>query len=138
MQIPDPEEGADGLSLNLTPMIDVVFLLLIFFMVATSFLEPEKELGVELPQADSGAVQDLEDDELVITVFRDGRIALEGETLERIQLIERLRGAAERNPTTSVTIRGDREARHESIVTVMDACGLAGITNLAVGTLEGG
>ena len=49
MKIPE-EESADELVLNLTPMIDVVFLLLVFFMVATTFLDPERELELELPE----------------------------------------------------------------------------------------
>ncbi len=124
-------------TLNLTPMIDVVFQLLIFFMVATTFLDPEKEIEIELPEAESGTVSEAETDDLVINVFADGHIVLSGQELSRDDLLQRLRGAAANDPQTAVTIRGDRLVHHEHIVAVMDACGRAGLLNLSVGTLEG-
>lgn len=135
MKIPE-EESADELVLNLTPMIDVVFLLLVFFMVATTFLDPERELELELPEAESGEPVDLELEEIVINVKRDGSVVLEGRTLDQRGLVEALQRAAERDPTTPVTIRGDRQAHHEHVVQVMDACGVAGLIHLAVGTLQ--
>jgi len=122
--------------LNLTPMIDVVFQLLVFFMVATTFLDPEKEIGIELPEAASAAVAE-NVDELIINVFADGRIVVSGEDVPAESLLATLKSAAQRDPETPVTIRGDRLVHHESIVQVMDACGRAGLYNLAVGTLEG-
>ncbi len=137
MHIRDGNDG-DELTLNLTPMIDVVFLLLIFFMVATTFLEPEKQLEIDLPRAESGGSADEERDEIVINVTSDGRVLLSGEEVDESGLRTALRSAADRDPATAVTIRGDRAARHESIVGVMDACGSAGLFNLSVGTLEEG
>ncbi len=131
-------DGADDAVLNLTPMIDVVFLLLIFFMVATTFLDPEKEIEVDLPRAESGAASEEELDELVINVTSDGRILLGAEEVDDGDLRAALRTAASRDPATAVTIRGDRAARHEAIVGVMDACGSAGLFNLSVGTREEG
>jgi len=136
MRIPDDERQEDPAP-NLTPMIDVVFLLLIFFMVATTFLDPERELGVELPQAESGNVTDVPPDEIVINVARDGSLTVSGRIVARDELLERLRTAATHDPKTPVTIRGDRRVAHEAIVGVMDACGMAGLSNLAIGTLEG-
>ena len=130
------EEGAEEPALNLTPMIDVVFQLLIFFMVATTFLDPEREMDVELPEAASGDPVEEQLDEIVINVLRDGGLVLSGETIQQEQLYTTLARAAERNPDTPVTIRGDRLVHHESIVGVMDACGAAGLYNLAIGTME--
>jgi biopolymer transport protein ExbD len=130
------EEGAEEPALNLTPMIDVVFQLLIFFMVATTFLDPEREMDVELPEAASGDPVEEQLDEIVINVLRDGGLVLSGEAVEEQQLYTTLARAAERNPDTPVTIRGDRLVHHESIVGVMDACGAAGLYNLAIGTME--
>lgn len=123
--------------LNLTPMIDVVFQLLVFFMVATTFLDPEKEIEIELPEATSGEAAQADDGELIINVFADGRIVLSGQALEDGQLLDTLRAAARSDPGRAVTIRGDRLVHHERIVSVMDACGQAGLLNLAVGTMEG-
>ena len=121
-------------TLNLTPMIDVVFLLLIFFMVATTFLDPEREIDIELPVAESGGEPDRPPEEVVLNVSEDGTVVHGGAELDGDSLLELLRGAAQRDPETPVTIRGHRAAKHESIVSVMDACGVAGLSNLAVGT----
>ncbi len=131
------DDNDNELALNLTPMIDVVFLLLIFFMVATTFLDPEREIGIELPEAESGSTLEEAPDELIINALRDGSLVLSGQEITRAQLLDSLRGSAQRNPTTPVTIRGDRMVHHEAIVGVMDACGVAGLSNLSVGTMEG-
>jgi biopolymer transport protein ExbD len=130
------ESAEDEPVLNLTPMIDVVFQLLIFFMVATTFLDPEKEIGIELPEATSG-VASKEAEELVINIFADGRIVLSGREVPADDLLTELKAAALADPQTPVTIRGDRLVHHERVVQVMDACGQAGLLNLAVGTMEG-
>ena len=130
------DESEESVQMNLTPMIDVVFQLLVFFMVATTFLDPERELDVDLPEATTGDVVEERLDENVINVLRDGGFVLGGEPVDRERLSQSLARAAERNPETPVTIRGDRLVHHESIVTVMDACGAAGLFNLAIGTLE--
>ncbi|MHC4377341.1 MAG: ExbD/TolR family protein, partial [Planctomycetota bacterium] len=80
----------DELAQNLAPMIDVVFLLLIFFMVATTFVDPEQELDLEPPTTESGAEWTEAPEELVIQVTRDGRILLEGLELDEGTLRARL------------------------------------------------
>jgi biopolymer transport protein ExbD len=127
------DEG-DELVLNLTTMTDIVFLMLVFFMLATTFVDPERALGVELPGAQSSA--ETPADELVVNVLEDGSFVVSGETLSREALQAHLERTARSAPDTPVTIRGHRRAHHEAIVTVMDACGLAGLTNLSVGTSE--
>ena len=119
---------------NLTPMIDVVFLLLIFFMVTTTFLNPEREIEVDLPTADSAGAIEQPPEEIIITVRQDGSVFLRGEARQEEELVSLLRSAAQHDPDTPVTIRGDRMAHHEAIVGVMDACGTAGLYNLSVGT----
>ena len=130
------DEAADEMTLNLTSLIDVVFLLLIFFMVATTFLDPEREIAIELPRASSAEPRAELPDELVINVGREGELTLGGRSLDRAGLDAELLRVARRAPQTPVTIRGDRLVHHEDIVGVMDACGAAGLSNLAVGTLD--
>ena len=130
------EDGVEELVLNLTPMIDVIFLLLIFFMVATTFQDPERELDVDLPQAQSGSTLTEQDDEIIINVMRDGSVVLSERTVTDDELIRHLNQAAQQDPETPVTIRGDRFVHHEDIVSAMDACGSAGLHNLSIGTLE--
>jgi biopolymer transport protein ExbD len=135
VRIPDPAEGEE-MGLNLTSLIDVVFLLLIFFMVATTFLDPEREIGIELPTAENATVSEEVPDEIIINVARDGALSLGGAPVDRAGLDAALKRAAASDPTTPVTIRGDRMVHHEDVVGVMDACGAAGLSNLAVGTLD--
>lgn len=131
MRLRDSLEG-DEFAMNLTSMTDIVFLMLIFFMLATTYAKPERALAVELPSAASGGEPPPQ--ELVINVLEDGSFVLGGEVLDRDELRAQLARTAASAPDTPVTIRGHRLARHEAIVTVMDACGMAGLTNLSVGT----
>lgn len=124
----------EELVINLTPLIDVVFLLLIFFMVATTFLDPEREIDVELPTAQSAGEPQRTPEEIVLNVLQDGRVFHDGTQLTDDDLRLLLKRAAQHDPETPVTIRGHRLAQHQSIVSVMDACGSAGLFNLAVGT----
>lgn len=128
-------ELEDDVSISLTSLIDVVFLLQIFFMLATTFLDPERALELELPRAESGREAGEAPEELVLNVLRDGRVALGGRELDDAALRASLEHAARRDPATPVTIRGDAHVEHARIVTVMDACALAGLSNLSVGTL---
>jgi biopolymer transport protein ExbD len=127
--IPDPE-------FSMAPLIDVVFQMLVFFLVASSWGVKEKQLDLELPSAQSASAPEALPDELVIDVRRDGGVVLRGRELERAALQGELAGIARANPRLPVTIRGDRLVHHEDVVAVMDACGLAGLTNLAIGTLD--
>src|SRR5262245_33220077 len=113
------EDSADDVMFNLTPMLDVVFVLLLFFMVATTFATREKEISIDLPRADAGEVAKEVPKELIINVFQDGHTTLGGRTVDDAGLADALRRAAETSPETPVNIRGDRLAHHEQIVKVM-------------------
>ncbi|MBI5362354.1 MAG: biopolymer transporter ExbD [Planctomycetes bacterium] len=121
---------------SMAPLIDVVFQMLIFFLVATSWATREQELDVELPAAQSASPAKSAPDELVIDVRRDGAFVLRGRVLPKDELERELATVARANPRTPVTIRGDRLVHHEAVVAAMDACGIAGLANLAVGTLD--
>ncbi len=136
MRVRTDEQG-DDIALNLAPMIDVVFLLLIFFMVATTFVQREKEMAVELPTAESGDEPELDLDEIVINLLRDGTIKINGSVLDEEKLDSLLVRAARANPETPVTIRGDKEVVLRRVVSVMDACRVAGLTDIGMMTLDG-
>ncbi len=131
------DDLGDELALNLAPMIDVVFLLLIFFMVATTFVQHEKEMAVDLPTAESGDMPELDLNEIVINLLRDGTIKVNGTLLDQEQLDTLLVRAAKANPETPVTIRGDREVVLQRVVSIMNACRIAGLTDIGMMTLDG-
>lgn len=136
MRIRD-EDLRDELEINMTPMIDVVFMLLIFFMVATTFLDPEKEMDVRLPEAESGSESEVDPDKIVINVDESGRIVMGGEELQEADLEARLERAAARNPDIPVEIRGDGQGSYQNVMNVMDVCGIVGLVNLSLGVLDG-
>ena len=136
MQIHD-RNANETFELNLAPMIDVVFLLLIFFMVATTFVQHEKEMELDLPEAQTGEDVDRTSENIVINLLQDGRVIVDGQELDQNALIERLTRAARANPETPVTIRGDRKVYHEHVVAVMDACRIAGLLSLEFASLDG-
>lgn len=115
------------LSLELTPLIDMVFLLLIFFLVATTFHQEEREMQIALPVATSAGPISALLQELVINVDEEGHIILGGRRMEPEVLRSRIAEAVELNPQQKVTVRGDRRTAYANIVTVLDICKGAGI-----------
>lgn len=120
-------EANAGPSIELTPMIDMVFLLLIFFLVATTFHQTEREMQIALPVAGSSAPISAMLQELVINVDIDGRIIVGGRRIEPAELRSMVTEAVSVNPEQKVTVRGDRGTAYANIVTVLDICKGAGI-----------
>jgi len=125
----------DEPSINLTPLIDVVFLLLIFFMVTTTFTR-ETLLQVNLPEA-AAEILSTQSERLEIVVSRDGSFALNGQTLVNGRVETLLRGLeleSDGNLDLPVIIVADSQASHQSVVTAMDAIGQAGFARLSIAT----
>ena len=123
------------ISVNLTPLIDVVFLLLIFFMVSTSFTR-ETQIELELPKAD---VEPLETkiDSLEISIDKEGRYFVNGKALvnKSIDTLKRaITSIIESNPDVAVILSADANTPYQSVVTAMDATSQLGITNLKMAT----
>jgi len=126
----------DEPTINLTPMIDVIFTLLVFFMLATTFAEREKVLDLELPLATTAKSPQPTPLELVINVSRSGVISIDGRALQGDALRRTLSDAARRGSSTLVTVRGDRRGSYDEIVRVLDECMRAGLSNLSLSTLD--
>ncbi|TWT47178.1 ExbD/TolR family protein [Botrimarina hoheduenensis] len=123
----------DPLQLNLTPMIDVVFLLVIFFMTATQFAQVERAIEIELPTVGAeGATAATPDQPSVITVLADGRLELNSKPIEPDELDARLRDAAIDNPDHSVLIHGDARCNFQHIASTLASCRAAGIADVGV------
>src|SRR5436190_15412420 len=98
-------DSLDEPQINLTPMIDVVFNLLIFFMLATRFSDMERQFDVQLPTASSAQPLTNPPDEIVINVFGDGRLVVSQQSLTLEQLEGRLQAAHDRYADQAVLIR---------------------------------
>lgn len=127
-------------EIGLTALIDCIFFLLMFFMVATSFKQQttqrkEKQLPITLP-ASSNALEQADDNAhpLIIGVDRDGKLYLEGQAVTAQALHARLRTVAEADAGTRVRIDGDKLAAYQHIVRVMDLCQIEGLHNVAMRT----
>ncbi len=119
-------------SLNLTPMIDVVFLLIIFFMLGTKFTELERKLELRIPEVASAETVVPPPDPRVINVYRDGTVTLDRKPVTLEDLQKELSVARQEFPAVSVLIRGDSEVRYQRIADVLSACKQAQIVNVAV------
>ncbi len=117
---------------NMTPMIDVVFLLIIFFLVSSHLARQETQMELALPVAESGADDvDQETPRITINVKSDGSLWLAGRAIEKEQLAQRLKAiqSAEKQDV-EVRIRGSKLAPYSSVEPIMLACTQAGIWNV--------
>ncbi len=125
-------------TLSLTPLIDVVFLLLIFFLVTSEFEEEERRLDIVLPTATSAAPMTSKPREVVIDIDSQGQIYLSGQVTNLDELEQLLIAAVAKNPTNqSAVIRADHETPFQPVVSVMDVCNRSGVTDYSVTTKEG-
>jgi len=125
-------------TLSLTPLIDIVFLLLIFFLVTSKFDEQERRLPIELPVAASATPMTQRPREITVDVDRQGNFFVNGNPVPAEELEPILRRAVASNPTNQqVVIRADAEVPFQPVVTVMDGCNRAGIAEYTVTTREG-
>lgn len=125
-------------TLSLTPLIDVVFLLLIFFLVTSEFEDQERRLDIVLPSATSAVPMTNKPKEIVIDIDSVGTIYLGGQSASIDGLQRLLESAVAKNPTNqTVVIRADRSAAFQPVVSVMDVCNRTGISDYSVTTQEG-
>ena len=123
-------------ALNLTPLIDIVFLLLIFFMVTTSFSR-ETRLLVSLPEASGSAENATESIEVLVD--REGGYAINGRRLVNAEVDSLVRGLELESGgdiSLLVVLVADAEVQHQSVVTAMEAIGRAGFASLSIATRE--
>ena len=128
-------QQAEELNVNLTPLIDVVFLLLIFFMVSTTFTK-ETHLQIDLPQASSDAVVEAP---LVvdIAITASGDFSINGKKLVNAQFETVKRGiskVARNQQSVPVVITADAQTPHQAVITAMDAAGQLGFVQMSIAT----
>ena len=121
-------------AMQLAPMIDIVFLLLIFFIVTWQFSRSETELSVSVPTAEEGAEPERQRGEIIINVLADNSIRVEGSNVDLAQLHDKLAKIAREFENQPVRIRGDGKVAYQRIVEVIDTCQKAGIWNISFAT----
>ncbi len=122
----DDHEAAE---INLTPMLDVIFIMLIFFIVTTSFI---KETGIEINRPVAATAQHMEHGNIMIAVSTAGAVWIDGRQVDILALranVERLRAES---PESAVIIQADEAANIGVLVQVMDQVRLAGVLNMAI------
>ncbi len=117
---------------DLTPMVDVVFLLLIFFMISTTFVETPG-IDIKLPES-SLTVSEKKPDEVQVTIDRDGTLFFRGKRTDIEQLRTALAGSVAKNRKATFVLMADKEVRHGLVVEVMDVARSAGFYNIAIAT----
>lgn len=128
---PDARSGKRGqLVLELTPLVDVIFQLLIFFLLTATFVK-NPNFEIDLPQASSKLTTNVKKD-ITVVVTADGTIKYEAEALDLEELESMLEERFEENPNAIILIRADTESRHGKVVEVMDLAKKVGFTRLGI------
>lgn len=125
----------DELTMNLTPMIDVVFLLIIFFMVGSRFSEiseAERDITLSVPAVSKVETLTQPPRNRVINVYADGKITLDKQLVTLAELAQKLVAARKEYKQTSVVIRGDGKALHQSVADVLATCRQAEIIDMSI------
>ena len=117
--------------INITSLIDVLFLLLIFFMISSTFLE-QPGIKLELPQAQSSEVVQQKD--FTLFIDKDGGMFLNDEKIELSELEKRLKAVLPDMKDGALILKADQDASHGSVVRVMDVAKRSGVKKLVIGT----
>jgi biopolymer transport protein ExbD len=119
-------------TMNMIPMIDIMFNLIIFFLVGTEFASMEKNIALRVPEVvDKGALTQ-GPQRRVINVYRDGKITLDEAPVTLAELTSRLAAARSQYSDLGVLVRGDGKGQFQRVAEVLNACKQAGISELAI------
>lgn len=128
----------DDPEVNLTSLIDVVLLLLVFFMVSTSFVK-QSQISIRLPAAESNPIVDEVPEQIDIMITEQGAYLVNGQELVNSRP-ETIRNALQKvsngNHTLPLTISADANARHQFVVTAMDVAGRLGFVQISIATVN--
>lgn len=135
MLIKDAE--MEQIHIDFVPLADVLFNLLIFFLLASTIAQVEREMSVALPFANSAAPISSALRELVVNVDNTGRMVVAGRPLEAEELRNMIKGLVAGNPEQKVSVRGDRTTAYANIVRVLDICKAEGVQQPYLDTVLG-
>jgi biopolymer transport protein ExbD len=122
----------DQVSMNLTPMLDVVFTIIFFFLVASRFVDPESNIALDVPRvADQGTLTAAPDKQ-VVNVLRSGAITLNDQAVTAEELTAQLAAARAQYAELGVVVRGDAAGQFQNVATALNAVRQAGISDLGI------
>ena len=123
-------------ALQMTALMDVVFLLLCFFVTSSVFSQWETEVSIALPTAKSATVPGRMPGEIIINLSQNGTLTINGQTLTHADVTARLTRIAKLYPGQPVVIRADRATPYEALMGVIDACRAADVWNFSLATKD--
>ena len=131
------DENGEEPEFQMAPMVDIVFLLLVFFMVTASFIIEESELKISLPVTESAVISDELPDEVIIYVMRDGGVAVNGMEYDSPgskdlpELRDMLGKLSSVFSDQTVIMQADGGVRHGRVVDILNVCVSSGVTNVS-------
>ena len=128
--------GSERTGIQLAPMIDVVFLLLIFFIVLWNYARFETEIDISVPAASAGENPERTIGEIVVNVKKEGGIIIEGIERTELETLEMFKSIVAAYPDQALILRGDKEASFNHIVKVLNLCKEANIWNISFATSQ--
>ncbi|MEC9111237.1 MAG: biopolymer transporter ExbD [Verrucomicrobiota bacterium] len=128
--------GSERTGIQLAPMIDVVFLLLIFFIVLWNYARFETEIDISVPAASAGENPERTIGEIVVNVKKEGGIIIEGIERTELETLEMFKSIVAAYPDQALILRGDKEASFDHIVKVLNLCKEANIWNISFATSQ--
>lgn len=124
----------DEAEINITPMLDVVFIMLIFFIVTTSFV---KETGVEISRPSSSQAKQVKKGNILVAIKEDGMIWINKQEVDLRAVRSRVEKMHAENPEASAVIIADRGSRTGDLVEVMDQIKSAGVSSISIAAEKG-
>jgi biopolymer transport protein ExbD len=121
-----------AVTLNMTPLIDVLLVLIVFFLMTTTFIISS---GIKVDLPPGGAVQSTQDNDAIIVIAQDGTLFYQEERIDVPALRVALGRAQQQRPGVRVVIKADKSVQHGQVVEVMDLAKIVGIERLAIGTV---
>ncbi|MBO5751050.1 MAG: biopolymer transporter ExbD [Kiritimatiellae bacterium] len=132
-----PKSSSKPTALTLTSMLDVIFLLLCFFVTVSVYSQWESEISIKLPSAETADEPNRLPGEVIINIAESGSVRLNGMDMSLSDLQSRLSKLSKIYPDQSVIIRADRVTKYEFLVDIIDTCRKAGVWNFSLATSNG-
>jgi biopolymer transport protein ExbD len=128
------------IGMLIAPMVDMMFLLLIFFMLAGVLAQRETKVGITVPPSITGLAGGRQSKEIIINIDKNGAIEINSAQFKNAEdlktmLLNSIADAINADASRRIIVRADRETRHEAVMSVLDACRQAGIINIGFATL---